>query len=520
MIATILRFQGLDLIAGLTYDDTSYAASGKTILLEGNGSWGDSYRALSALVTAFYHWARGMSVENIAWTFATFRALGEFFLICAAARLYPGLVYAPAMVFLVSEASFIGASYGRQHLSSLLFSIPFTIWLYTWFLEKRKMWLWIVTAAGTGIIMLSHYCVLPVLCVMLLLECYRQYQVHGQWKRSLLYGVVALWVSVCVLGAIGKFSYGYANWLSYLVKLWEIIVSNQRTPHFKWSDAFMTNFASWEGVLFAIYVVALIWWMNRGLKSGMQSGIFPLAWAAALGLLMMMVRWNMGFMSMPRIYVFALPLLWLASAGWMGKLFEGMLAAWNERWRPMALAGVLLLALFIGGSHHLSFLKWPTANAAVGRYVAKNPTQKMSMFAGQPFFGEFLFGWEYCGILRTPEDNKNMWSTFKSRPRQISPENWAIKDEIYLANPNLAKYCDIIIVEHPHPGLIKELDEKAAQWAPQYYATNFPDLAYENPPIYGKNDGDVGNPSDLDMRSPLPVVRLYDLRGSPQDLKR
>ncbi len=513
--ASLLRFWNINSYAGLTYDDAAYATSGRDLLLTGGGYWGDTLRPFATWFVAGFHWLNGISIKNIAIAFAFIRSLGELFLILAARTLFYNYPWAPLWAVSLSCASFLGVNYGKQHLASLLCSIPLSLWLYGRYLEKETMYRWLLCATASGFVFLSHYNTIAALVIMLGLDLIRLKFDGAKLPRILLIGTSGIATSFVTVMIFGKLSYGLSNWISYIKRVWFQILQNQNKASPQISDGFLSALISWEGIAFLLYFSALIWWLIRVVKIPAERKLLALPGLLLLGGALVLLRINLGYVSFPRLYVFALPFAWLLTAGFLASWTSTILQKQSTTRQCVIASGVASMALLISASHHALACRFSSPNVAIETYLRAHPTWKMIAWDGNPHLITFWVGRAWCPIFQTEAEAKVHWE-FMSKGEKFSkhiPKRLLQQDHaVYLQRHNLSKICDIIILESPSIESLQKVDCSIRQQVPHAIAINFYNGSVWNFPISLEGGGALHTQPSFSEIDPLPFVRLYDLR--------
>ncbi len=514
-LATAVRFTLLAPFAGLSFDDSAYAEAGRRLAREGASYWGDTWRPLATWFVAGFHLLRGESILNLALAFATLRSLGELFLAFAARRLFPRVPSAPLFAVALSASSFLGALYGRQHLASLLFSVPLALWLYARFLDSGHWRDWLASAVAAGLVFLSHYNTIPALLLMLGCELARQAWQREPWRRVTGRGIAAAALAFGVAMQLGKFSYGLRNELSFLRRVWDQISANQgRVPMRPW-DGFLGSLSSWEGVSLLVGIAACVGILARAWRHAEERRWLALAALPLVAGGIVFLRVNFGFLSFPRLYVFALPFLWLAAAGALARV----LAAWRPTPGRLRLAagGLVLVAAFGAWAHSRVMARYGAANTELERDLRQAPPRRMVIWAGNTHLAWFFAGRAWCPLHADAAESKAWWETRegKSRARQLEGRIPAAAREIHLARPDLAAVCDLLVLQGPSAAMLRRLDERLAAVAPGFKTTDFAHPSNDWLPIAADEGGALSSPpAFFPETSPLPWIRVYDLRSA------
>jgi len=493
-LSTLLRFWNVDLYAGLSFDDTAYATSGRDLLLEGHGYWGDTLRPFATWWVAFFHKINGVSVVNVAVAFAALRSLGELFLILAGRRLFKDLAWAPLMIAAVAGSSFLGAHYGKQHLSSLLCTVPFSLWLYCRYLDSGKWRDWILCSVGSGLVFLSHYNTIAAFVFMLGSEMIRLKWLGRKPPQIILIGLSGIAICFVTVMTLGKQSYGYKNWMSYLKLVWLQMTQSQTRVSPSFSDGFLFSFATWEGAAMLLYLGGIAWLVHRTFWDVQERRFLAFGFLPFLGVGLVWLRITLGYLSFPRLYVFAFPFVWLAAAGFLSAIAEKLL---KDRSRSLQKGLAMLMALLFLGlavAHQFAMKRFPSANAALEHYLQSRPTTKFVVWSGNPHLAAFLFGWRWC-------------------PPSLSKEK-AGNPAVYLQHPALAEVCDVVIFQNPGMETLNRYDTVIRRAAPRVMVTNFYNGISSRLPIAADEGGVLNVPPDFSEKTLLPMVRLYDLRGT------
>ena len=514
VIATLLRFWNVQAYAGLGFDDVAYATSGRDMLLEGRGYWADALRPLAAWFVAIFHKINGISVVNVGIAFATLRSLGELFLILAARRFFPVMPWAPLWSAGLSCASFLGASYGKQHVASLLCTVPLSLWLYARYLDTGRMRDWIVCAVASGLVFLSHYNTIAVLVFMLGLEMVRLLLARNPFKHIAVIGLSGCLTSFVAVMILGKISYGYTSWGSYLVKVWHQIAFNQtrQDPHL--SDGFLSALISWEGAAFGLYFIALVWWLRRMWNAPVERKYLALVLVPILGGAMIVVRMNTGFLGFPRLYVFALPFVWILGAAFLSRVTALLLDGKSLCLARGMAVFVVVLTLFVGASHQAMARRAECPNAALEAYFRSHRTERIVAWAGNPHLATFWFNEMWRPVLFTREEGEEEWKRFAANriSKRVPPELLQPDHAVYLQRRDLAKVCDLVVLQNCNLALLRQCDASIRQNAPRARVVDFFNGAALSLPLMSE-DGALDVAADFNENSTLPIVRVYDLRG-------
>lgn len=519
-LSTLLRFWNVDLYAGITFDDTAYAVSGKNLLEKGRGYWGDTLRPFATWWVAFFHKINGVSVVNVAVAFAALRSLGELFLILAARRLFRDLPWAPLMVAAVAGSSFLGVHYGKQHLSSLLCTIPFSLWLYCRYLASEKWRDWLLCSVGSGLVFLSHYNTIAVLAIMLGLEMLRLKWLGRKLSQILSIGLSGIAICFVTVMVLGKQSYGYKNWVSYLKLVWLQMAQNQTQVSPVFSDGFLFSFVSWEGAMLLLYLGGMGWLIRRTFWDVQERRFLAFGFLPFLGAGLVWLRVNLGYLSFPRLYVFAFAFVWLAAAGLLSVIVDKSMKDRPHRLQKSLAIVIALFFLSLMAAHHSTMKRFPSANAALERYLQNRPTAKMAVWSGNPHLAAFLFGWRWCPPSMSKEEAENqpadIWRGMDG-PKMGPPLADAPVDPrcaIYLQHPSLAEVCDTIIFQTPNTDMLNRYDVIIRKAAPHVVVTNFYNGTSSRLPIAADDGGVLSSAPNFSSQTPLPIVRLYDLHGT------
>jgi hypothetical protein len=516
-VSAVIRFWNVESLAGISYDDAAYAVAGKDLLLRGQSHWGDCYRPLMSWWVALFHWINGISIVNVGIAFAAATSIGHFLLVDTARRLFPELIWAPLMTALVVASSSLAAIYGHQHLSSLLLTIPLALWFYARFLERQRWLDWILCSISTGLIFLGHYNTIPLLCMMLVFEFARQKWVGTSWRLTVGRCVVTLVLAFGTVMRFGKVSYNFANEFTFIRRVWEQMATNQGRPNPRLTDTFLFNLASWEGWLVLGYALGLAYLIRLAFKDHEKRRTLAFALVGLLGIALIWFRGALGYLSFPRMYVFAFPILWLGLGALAARTLEGWILP-RVRLSGVGVAcGLAAVALFTQVSHEAALARHPSANAQLERYLKDRPTDKMSFWVGNPHLGHFLFGW----AAMTPVPNKEKadadWNTFFGGEggQFLSEKIMDPARRPYLERPDLPEVLDIIVTQTASLEMIRENDALYRKISPQVLITNFYNGAIYHLPYQGDERSLLGPRFEVFDFNALPMVRLYDFRGAP-----
>jgi hypothetical protein len=518
---TLLRLAHFEGCSGLSYDDAAYATSGREILEEGHGYWGDCWRPFASWWVAGLHALRGVDVTNVGLAFTLLRSLGELWLILAARGFFPASPWAPLGVAAVSACSFLGVNYGRQHLSSLLFTVPLALLAYANFLRRGGWGRWAMCGFAAGLVFLSHFNTIGALVLMLALEGTRRWLVDRRMKvvaTSLLVGGGMTYLTV---GALGLLSYG-GNWKRYFKLVGNHMAENQVRGDLHWAglDPSLLAFASWEGALFFLYAVALAFWVRRILVSSEERGrLLALAGLPLLGCALVAGRAAVGMLSFPRIYVFALPFLWLLVGAMAGGVVDRWVASGRSRGGWALAILVLLFGTLVQAGHLTMVARTDSANAALGRWLRAHPTEKMAIYSGTPHLPPVFFGWKAQPPAETREMADHFW--IEGGATQASHVSARLADpsrRVYLTRTDLPEVCDLVVLHKPSRLTLTRVEEALRKVAPNAVTTNFYDGTLFSLPLAADEGGALlAVPSAPDVESsPLPTIRAWDLRGAPR----
>lgn len=510
VVATLLRFWNVSEYAGLNFDDAAYAASGRGLVEEGGSTWADMCRPFGTWFVAVLHVVRGVSVVNVGIAFAVMRSLGELFLILAARRLFPATPWAPLWAAALSASSFLGMNYGKQHMASLLGSVPLALWLYARWIETGRWRDWFLCSVASGLVFLGHYNTLVVLPLMLGLEMTRLLLARGPLTRVGLVGLSGAAMSFLTVTILGMLSYGLSKPKSYITRVWDQISRNQHSGGAaQLSDGFLGAFLSWEGLACALYMVAVAWWVKRMWREPAERRMLALVVTPLLGCAMIVARVNAGLLSFPRLYVFAFPFLWLLAAG--------LLAHWTTRMSPSTRrAGwaVALLALGISASHQAMARQLACPNAAMEAYFQSHPTEKIVSWYGNPHLATFWFTERWRPLHFTKEEAEADWAKFAASKAsaRISKRLLAPDQAIWLQRRDLASVCDLVVLQNMSMDSMRRCDAMILRHVPKAHVMDFYNGAQVNLAIQAEDDALAVEPSFTET-TPLPLVRVYDLRG-------
>lgn len=519
VIATCLRLFHFEGCSGLSYDDAAYGTSGREILEEGHGYWGDCWRPFAAWWVAGLHALRGVDISNVGLAFTLLRSLGELWLILAARWFFPASPWAPLGVAAVSACSFLGVNYGRQHLSSLLFTVPLALLAYANFLKRGGWARWGACGFAAGLVFLSHFNTIAALLLMLLLEGIRRWLAGRPTREVVASLFVGGSVAYLTVGVLGLLSYG-GNWKRYFKLVGNHMAENQSRGngiHWVGLDPSLLAFVSWEGALFFLYAGAVAWWAVRLVRHREERNVLlAVVGVPLLGCGLVAARSSVGFLSFPRLYVFALPFLWLLAGGMLGRAIgraEGS-AAGGRGWLLAALAVVLPAVAQAG---HLSVVaRTDSANAALGRWVRAHPTDKMAIFEGTPHLPPVFFGWRSQPAAETRERSDRFWIEGGASQASHVPARLADPSRrVYLQRDDLPAVCDLVVLHKPSRRLLTRVEEALRKVAPCASVTNFPDGTSFSLPVAADEGGALEGPPPVPSEegSPLPLVRAWDLRG-------
>ncbi len=518
--ATLLRLAHFEDCAGLSYDDAAYATSGRELLEEGHGYWGDCWRPFASWWVAALHAIRGVDVANVGLAFTLLRSFGELWLILAARWFFPASAWAPLGVAAVSVGSFLGVNYGRQHLSSLLFTIPLALLAYGNFLRRGGWARWAMCGFAAGLVFLSHFNTIGALLLMLVLEGLRRGAMERKASAAFGSALIGGGVAYLTVGTLGLLSYG-GNWKRYFKLVGNHMTENQvRGEGIHWAglDPSLPAFASWEGALFFLYFAALAWGIGRVVAGGEdRQRLMAIAALPLLGGGLVVARAAVGMLSFPRLYVFALPFLWLLAGGFLGRAAD-RLAAPNRTGRAWGIAGFALFAPLLILSGHLNLAaRTATGNAALGRWLKARPSDKMAVYFGTPHLPAVFFGWRSQPPADTREQSDQFWISGGSTQAGHVPA--ALADparRVYLDRPDLTNVCDLIVLHKPSRRVLARVEEALRRAAPNASATNFYDGTLFDLPLAADAGGALASapclPNVLD--GPLPLIRAWDLRGT------
>jgi hypothetical protein len=514
-ISSCLRFWHFDLYAGLTFDDCSYATSGKYLVEQGHGYWGDTLRPFDSWWVALAHKINGISIVNVAIVLATLRSLGELFLIFTARRLFPQFIWAPFLAVFFSATSYLGALYGKEHLSSLLFTVPLALWCYTRYLDGERWKDWIFCSIASALVFLSHYNTIHALAMMLGFEALRIVWVDKKWSRAFLIGISGVAICFIVAAELGRWTYGWKGEFRYIKEIWRQISQSQTTTGFSLSDGFLFSFVSWEGIGAVFYFVGIFWIAWKSLKNKEGRRYLAFAWVPLLGMGLVWLRINFGFLSFPRLYVFSFVFLWLAAAGFVSFLIEKFLSTYSKRiQKPIACLGVVL-GCTLSASHQSDFTHFNSANAELEKYIQSHSTQKMVVWTGNPHLAMFWFGWNSCSPCNTKEEIDSYWIS-KGGPkfdRLLSPVVSDPNNRVYLNREDLPQVCDLVIFYGMSLDSLNAYDARLRQVAPHLIVKDFYHGVINSLPIMADENGVHSGKMEFTSASRLPFIRIYDLRG-------
>lgn len=519
-VVTLLRLAHFEGCSGLSYDDAAYATSGREILEEGHGYWGDCWRPFASWWVAGLHAIRGVDVANVGLAFTLLRSLGELWLILAARGLFPASPWAPLGVAAVSACSFLGVNYGRQHLSSLLFTVPLALLAYANFLRRGGWGRWAMCGFAAGLVFLSHFNTIGALVLMLALEGGRRWLVDRRVKTvgtSLLLGGGMAYLTV---GALGLLSYG-GNWKRYFKLVGNHMAENQvRGDGLHWAglDPSLLAFASWEGALFFLYAAALAWWVARLTRDREERGrLFAVVGLPLLGCGLVAARAAVGMLSFPRLYVFAIPFLWLLAGGMAGRAVGRWVPAGRAPGGWMLATLVVLLSALVQAGHLAVVARTDSANAALGRWLRDHPTDKMAIYSGTPHLSPVFFGWKAQPPAETRERSDRFWIEGGATQASHVPARLADPGRrVYLTRPDLPEVCDLVVLHKPSRRTLARVEDALRKIAPNAAVTNFYDGTIFSLPLAADEGGALdGAPAAPDEEtSALPLVRVWDLRGA------
>lgn len=520
VVATWLRLAHFEGCSGLSYDDAAYATSGREILEEGHGYWGDCWRPFAAWWVAGLHMVRGVDVANVGLAFTLLRSLGELWLILAARWIFPASPWAPLGVAAVSACSFLGVNYGRQHLSSLLFTVPLALLAYANFLRRGGGGRWAMCGFAAGLVFLSHFNTIGALLLMLGLEVVRRW-LAGERGRAVVASVlVGGGMAYLTVGVLGLLSYG-GNWKRYFRLVGNHMAENQvRGSGLHWAglDPSLLAFASWEGGLFFVYVAALAWWVARLARVPEERGrLLAVVGLPVLGCGLVAARAAAGLLSFPRLYVFAIPFLWLLAGGMAGRAAGRWVSEGRSRRGWILVAFVAILSALMQAGHLAEVARTDSANAALGRWLRAHPTDKMAIYSGIPHLPPVFFGWKSQPPAETREMADHFWVEGGASQASHVPARLADPSRrVYLARTNLPEVCDLVVLHKPTRRSLAKVEEALRKVAPNAVATNFYDGTLFSLPLAADEGGALhGAPMAPDEEiSPLPLVRAWDLRGA------
>jgi hypothetical protein len=170
----------------------------------------------------------------------------------------------------------------------------------------------------------------------------------------------------------------------------------------------------------------------------------------------------------------------------------------------------------MAASNHYRFAKFPTANADLEAYIHANPTKKIVLWNGNPHLARFWFDWYYCPITETREEVDYFWTTYEGRklnknvPSEISDPN----NRPYLNRDDLSRVCDMIVVYNANMDRLKIYDERIRRLAPGVVVKDFYHGVIRSLPLMADETGVLSVQSTFSTSSRLPLIRLYDLRGT------
>lgn len=520
-VASLLRFQNLSAFAGLTFDDTAYAMSGRLLIEEGHAHWGDTMRPFAGWWVALLHAARGLSVVNVAIAFALLRCFGELFLILAVRRLFPNMKWAPVWVLAISAASFFGGLYGKQHLASLLFTVPLSLWLYGRWVDGGHWRDGLACSAAAGLVFLAHYNTIAALAIMFLLEMARL-RIGGQpWRRIAVLGSAGLLTAFAIVECLGTWSYGFRNYSTFLVRMYQQITLNQSRMPPAISDGFLLTLASWEGLATALYLAGAAWilWRMRE-KTWRQRylavGLLPLL---AGGLIWL--RANLGYVSFPRLYVLALPFLWMATSGLGATLTVKFLRGRSTRFQTAFATAVLIPAVLVGFGHQHQMARYPSANAPLENYLRRHPTGRIALWQGNLHYAAYLFRGRWMPLMISKAEIDAFWDAPGNRRLNvgIAPEMADSTKRVYLELPDLTRVCDLVILTTTDAEFLDACDACLKKRFPSVFTTNFYSAASAFLPIAADEGGGLSQAPIFNPHDRLPLIRVYDLRGAGANLK-
>lgn len=517
---TLLRLTHFEGCSGLSYDDAAYATSGKELLDEGHGYWGDCWRPFASWWVAVLHAVRGVDVANVGLAFTLLRSFGELWLILAARWFFPASAWAPLGVAAVSASSFLGVNYGRQHLSSLLFTVPLALLAYGNFLRRGGWARWGMCAFAAGLVFLSHFNTIGALVLMLALEGLRRGFVDRRAKPVVLSLFLGGGVAYFTVGLLGLLSYG-GNWKRYFKLVGNHMAENQvRGNGIHWAglDPSLLAFASWEGALFFLYAGALAWWVRRVFVDREdRARLLAVVGLPLLGCGLVAAHATAGMLSFPRLYVFALPFLWLLAGGLLGRL-AGRVTSPGGAGRGWAVAVALCLVSLVAQAGHLAVVAHTdSANAALGRWLRARPSDKMAIYSGTPHLPPVFFGWSAQPPVDTREQSDRFWTEGGAAQASHVPARLADPSRrVYLQRPDLPTVCDLVVLHKPSMRTLVHVDEALRKVAPGALMTNFYDGTIFSLPLAADERGALLGASGVpdEETSPLPLIRAWDLRGT------
>ncbi|MDD2706393.1 MAG: hypothetical protein PHV34_00160 [Verrucomicrobiae bacterium] len=518
--ATIIRLVYSPGYSGLSFDDTAYATSGQHLLLYHHGYWGDTLRPLAVWWCAFFHWLNGIDIRNLGLAFAALRSVGELFLILASRRFFPQYPAIPLMTAILSAASFLGNLYGDQHLSSLLFAIPFSLYFYSRWAAAGGWGNWLACAFGSGLVFLGHYNTVHALAFMLAAEMFRLiFLKREKLPTALAAGFSGILVCLATIMVIGKFSYGFANWITYFKRIWIQISENQTHHGMKasLSDGFLLSLASWEGLGFFICMAGLAWLLLRIWREPRESPFFclPLVPLAAGGLVFLRVSLN--FLSFPRLYALTLPFLWLCGGALLACIVEKLLAQKNESRRLIPLALAAMCGVIFCAAHQGQIARFASGNVALETYIKARPAKKFVMFNGNPHLAAYLFNWQWTGLNETRQQAAGAYKSLGAEKfdAQQPPGLRGLDAWPYLQHPQLYSVCDLIIFEGCNANDLMKYDAMIRTACPSIAVTNLYHGPRQYLPLQADEGGALSQPPRFNENNHLPIMRIYDLRGAP-----
>ncbi|MCC7517641.1 MAG: hypothetical protein IT578_00485 [Verrucomicrobiae bacterium] len=518
--ASLLRLSHFEGCSGLSYDDAAYATSGKEMIEEGHGYWGDCWRPFASWWVAALHLLRGVDVANTGLAFTLLRSFGELWLILAVRWFFPASPWAPLGVAAVSACSFLGVNYGRQHLSSLLFTIPLALLAYANFLRRGGWSRWAMCGFAAGLVFLSHFNTIAALAIMLALEGLRRWLSERRIGRVAVCLLIGAGVAYATVGLLGLLSYG-GNWKRYFKLVGNHMMENQvrgRGIHWAGLDPSLLAAASWEGALLLLYLAALAWGV-RGIvvDRGERDRLLAVVGVPLLGGLLVAARASAGMLSFPRLYVFVLPFLWLLLGGAVGRVAERAASAGGAR-RGWVMAILLFAgALAVQGGHLAMAARTDSANAALGRWLRAHPTKKMAIYAGTPHLPPVFFGWRSQPPADTREQSDRFWHVGGAAQADHVPAHLADPSRrVYLQRPDLPEVCDLVVLHKPSARTLAHVEAALRTTAPGAFTTNFYDGTSLSLPLAADEGGALLGPLIVPDAgdSPLPMVRVWDLRGT------